>query len=341
MRNYLLDIETVPLSETELLQLMPNHIANPVMPPEIANPVMPEELAPFDTEAILASPPNFMDGCPAYITKANPGGDPVKMEAYATKQEKAWRDGIAAKAAKIIGKRLEWEQKAEDKRMAWEERQIELKQKFIDDAALSAVTGCVKLIGLRDYEEKKTVIFIAGASAEQMAKLNAATYPTPVFFLTWAQEREMLSAFAHGVNAGNVIPSNDDAQSDFRLVGYYTHGFDIPFIFRRSWITGATAPYILRKGRYFNDAYSTDVHEVFQLGDKQVKTDGLDGLAKILGTKRKEGSGEGFHRLWNEDPVAAVLYLFRDLDVLEGVAEKMGIIHRPKPAQAVPMKGGK
>lgn len=338
-RFYIIDIETIPLAEEELVALMPPAMANPVMPEEVKNPLMPEEFAPFDVEDALKFPPDFMEGCPAYKTKAHPDGDPEKKKAFADKAEKSWREGIQGKKDKTDAKRVEWTQKAEDKRMAWEENAIENKQRFIDDAALSAVTGSVKLIGLRDYVEKKTYIFMAGVTAEEMELLNEATYPCKVVFLTWAEEKEMLSAFTAGINHGNVVPANEDSQSDFRLIGFYTHGFDFPFVFRRAWITGAKAPHMLRKGRYFNDAFSTDILEAWQLGDRQVKTGGMDGVAKVLKTKRKSAGGEGFHRLWTESPVAAVLYLIDDLDVAEEIAERMGVVYAPKPSSVLPLKG--
>lgn len=266
---------------------------NKLMPPEIAAPVMPEDIR-NPGEADLSK-------CPSY------GGSAEK--------QMTWKD----KALK------EWEDKRERKKTEWEEKAIDAKQKFIDDAALSATTGSVKLIGLRDYEAKVSHIFIANPTPGEMNKLldPSETYPCKVEFREFSTERAMLDAFKDFINV-NV------AESDFRLVGFYTHEFDLPFIFRRSWITGAKAPYMLRKGRYWNDGITTDIHETWLLGSKHVKTGGINGLAKALGTKQKSGTGEGFHRLWNEDPVAAVMYLLMDLDVLEEAAVKMGVVHQGK-----------
>ncbi len=338
MRFYLTDIETIPLPEGELIKMMPPHLANPVMPDGIKSPVMPEELVREIGEFITPTDAELMDGCPAYKTAKFPDGDPEKKKAYHDKALQAARNRWDAAIVKQKEKRSEWLESSEEKRMAWEEKQIENKQKFIDDAALSATTGMVKLIGVRDFVAKKTYIFIAEATAEEMAALNAATYPSKVLFLPWAEEKAMLGAFAHGINAGNVIPANDDYESDYKMVTFYGNGFDFPFVFRRAWITGAPAPHALRKGRYWNDSVSVDLLDVWQLGDRQEKVGGMDGLAKVLGTKRKSGTGEGFHRLWTESPVAAVLYLLDDLDVLEEAAERMGIIYTPK-ATTLPAKG--
>jgi hypothetical protein len=331
LRFYIIDIETMPLPEDELIQLMPPTMANPVMPEEIKNPVIPEEIANSVVELVTLSEEELMSGCPAYKTKAFPEGDPKKRDEYRKKQLDSMKATHEAAQGKRTQKRSEWFERAEERKMAWEEKAIENKQRFIDDAALSATTGSVKLIGIRDVVEKATYVFIAGATTEELAALNGANvkYPCKVLFLSWAEEKEMLSAFAYGVNNGNVIPANEDGDSDFRLISFYGNYFDYPFIFRRSWITGAASPWMLRKGRYFNDAISTDLLDVWQLGDRQEKVGGMDGLAKTLGTKRKTGRGEGFHRLWNESPVAALLYLLDDLDIAEEIAEKMGVINAP------------
>lgn len=272
---------------------LPEEQLGKLMPPEIATPVMPEDIR-NPGEADLSK-------CPAY------GGSEEKQN--------AWK----AKTAQ------EWKAKAEKRKTEWEERAVDAKQKFIDDAALSATTGSVKLIGLRDYKKKVSHIFIANPTPDEMNKLTdpIETYPSKVEFRAFFTEEKMLTAFTEEINRFT-------AESDFRLVGFYTHEFDLPFIFRRAWITGARAPYMLRKGRYWNDGITTDIHETWLLGSKQVKTGGMNALAKALGTKQKSGNGEGFHRLWNEDPVAAVLYLMDDLDVLEEAAVKMGVVHRGK-----------
>lgn len=330
MRSYLLDIETIPLPENELLALMPPGLANPVMPEHIKNPARPEDLVSFDMEAALKNPPDHAGGCPAYKSKAHPEGDPEKIAAYKTNKEATWKQSLQKQKDRADEKIAAWETDAEAKQAKWEENAIDGRQKFIDDAALSATTGKTKLIGIRDYSTAITYIFVAEATPEEMAKLNAAKYPCQIRFITYAGEMGMLSAFANGVNAGNVVPSNEDNESDFKLVGFYTHLFDLPFLIRRSWITGAMAPISLRKGRYFRDELSCDLYELWQLGDRQLKTGGLDEIAKALGTKRKTGSGERFHYLWASDPVAAVLYLIDDLDVLEEAAERMGAVYTPR-----------
>lgn len=273
-----------------------------LMPASMTNPVIPEE--------IKNPQPADLSKCPVY------GGDVDKQDAW--KQKKIADHAVATEAT----------------RSNWEERQIEAKQKFIDDAALSPVTGSVKLIGIKDYLHGIAHISIVGASVEQRKKIDAGKYPCRVHFSWFANEAAMLEVFSNDVNCGVVVPGNADNESDFRLVSFFGNGFDFPFIFKRCWITGAKAPISLRKGRYWNDAISCDLHELFTFGDRSQKTGGLDQVAKILGTKRKTGTGEAFYRLWEADPIAAVLYLIDDLSCTEEVARKMGAIY-------LPAKGGK
>jgi len=269
-----------------------------LMPPEIATPFIPE--------AIKNPPPVDLSKCPVY------GGDAQK--------QKAWKDEKEAK----------WIHETNNAIALWEEKAIEAKQKFIDDAALSPVTGTVKLIGIKDVEKQTAYIFVCDPTEEEMVKLNNATYPTKVRLFSFTEEKEMLSVFSTEINSGAVIPGSNDQESDFKLITFFGNGFDFPFIFKRCWFLGAPAPWSLRKGRYWNDAISCDLHDIFTFGDRSQKTGGLDNVARMLGTKRKSGSGEQFFRLWQSDPVAAVLYLLDDLQCTEEAATKMGVIRKAK-----------
>lgn len=268
-----------------------------LMPPSMVNPIIPEEIR-------NPQPPD-LSKCPVY------GGDVDKQDAW--KQKKIADHAVAT----------------ENARSTWEERQIEAKQKFIDDAALSPVTGTVKLIGIKDVNNGVAHILICEATEKEQKALGNAEYPCKIQITYFLTEKSMLSFLSDSIGTGAVVIGESDVHSDFRLVSFFGNGFDFPFIFKRCWITGAKAPGILRKGRYWNDAISCDLHELFTFGDRSQKTGGLDNVAKILGTKRKTGTGEAFYRIWDSDPIAAVLYLIDDLQVTYEAGLKMGAIYLP------------
>lgn len=290
MRAYILDIETVPLPESELVALMPDAIKNPVMPETLRNP-----------------PPVDLSKCPVY------GGSEEKQN--------AWKASQTAKHA----------QAAEEAQAEWEEKAIGAKQRFIEDAALSPTTATVKLIGIKDSASGVAYVSIAAATREQYSKLREGKYPCKVDFKFWEDEKSMLTDFSSHVNSGHIVWDNAEGSSAHRLVTFFGNGFDFPFVFKRCWILGVLAPWMLRKGRYWNDAISADLHEIFTFGDRSQKTGGLDQVAKILGTRRKTGTGEQFYKLWASDCVAAVCYLCDDLQVTEEAAIKMGVVYAPKP----------
>lgn len=295
MRNYLCDIETVPLGEYELVALMPDHIRNPSMPESIRN-----------------APPVDLSKCPEYKGKK----DQPELQA-------AWR----------LDKETKWLLDTEQAKTAWEEKAIEAKQKFIEDAALSPLTATVKMIGIKDHESGIVYVMVVGASEEEKKNLDDGRYPCHIEFTHFTDEKTMLASFSSHVNNGTVIRQNQDGASRFKLVTFFGNGFDFPFIFKRCWMLGALVPWMLRKGRYWNDAISADLHEMWTFGDRSQKTGGLDNVAKILGTKRKTGTGEQFYKLWLSDCVEAVRYLCDDLSVTEEVAVKMGVLYLPKPAK--------
>lgn len=290
MRAYVLDIESFPYPEAELIALMPPEVANPIMPESLRNP-----------------PPVDLTKCPVY------GGSEEKQS--------AWKAAQTAKHAKDT----------EEAKSAWEEKAIGAKQRFIEDAALSPLTATVKMIGIKDHEPGIAYVAVAGATADQKRRLNEGAYPCKIVFKFWEDEKSMLADFASNVNSGQVVEGNTDYSSGFKLVTFFGQGFDFPFIFKRCWILGALVPWMLRKGRYWNSDISADLHELWTFGDRSQKTGGLDQIARILGTKRKTGTGEQFYKLWNSDCVAAVCYLCDDLSVTEEAAVRMGVLYAPKP----------
>lgn len=113
------------------------------------------------------------------------------------------------------------------------------------------------------------------------------------------------------------------------LVGFNTHGFDLPFLVRRSWILGVPVPTSVRQGRYWNPLF-IDLMKVWALDGRDMVS--LDTIARAFGLAGKinqvdgqEVSGAMFHELWKTNRPAAVQYLARDLELPTLLAVKMGV----------------
>jgi hypothetical protein len=275
MRYIYFDIETIPRPESELLEMMPPEVANPVLPPELAE-----------------CPDTDLSKCPAY------GGDTGKQFAW---KQKARTDTLA-----------KWNASRED----WQMKAMDAKAKFIGDAALHAERGQVKLMSFR--EKGLTTCLVVSNAEESNAIAAEKTWPCKVRFEICQSESALLLSF-------NEVVASCGPRDGGKLVGYYIAGFDFPFSLRREMILGVPlAKELIKNPRYLNDDYYIDIRDCWTMGDKQAHTGGLDGLAKILGIKRKTGDGANFWKMWRDNPVDAINYNLNELDTIEEVAKRVG-----------------
>lgn len=105
------------------------------------------------------------------------------------------------------------------------------------------------------------------------------------------------------------------------FVGFNIHGFDLPFLVKRSWVNGVDIPPNVRQGRYWAD-WLVDLRETWQLGDRQAHGS-LDTICRALGLGEKNGSGADFPRLWKEEREQAVKYLLNDLTLTAKLAARL------------------
>lgn len=115
------------------------------------------------------------------------------------------------------------------------------------------------------------------------------------------------------------------------LIGHNIHGFDLPFLVRRSWLLGVTVPQSIFSGsgtgnaRYFADAF-VDTQRRWGLTTGELIS--LDRLARAMGVGEKNGHGEDFARLWNgsdSEKQEAIEYLQNDLRLTWECARRMGV----------------
>jgi len=109
-----------------------------------------------------------------------------------------------------------------------------------------------------------------------------------------------------------------------RIVGFNSHGFDLPYLIVRSWILDVPICGAVRKGRWWSE-YSIDLAEQFKLGRKDTYVS-LDRLARAMNVGSKSGSGKDFSTLLDTDPAKAIEYLRNDLMLTLKVAQRMGVV---------------
>jgi hypothetical protein len=164
---------------------------------------------------------------------------------------------------------------------------IAKKQQWIEDAALSPMTGQILVIGALTSEGVKVW------DGEEKAILGQF----------WAYTVE-------AIWAARV------------LAGFNVHRFDLPFLVKRSWALGVKVPMeAIRKGRYWSDQL-VDLRETWLMGDYQAHGS-LDEISKFFGGTGKCGPSKDFHLLWESDREAALLKLEGDLNCTKQLWERM------------------
>jgi hypothetical protein len=161
----------------------------------------------------------------------------------------------------------------------------EKEQKWLEDAALSPVTGQVLAIGIKDEAGFKVIE---------------------------GSEHDMLTEFWKMWNEHNRV-----------WIGFNNHGFDFPFLLRRSWKWNVD-PGFRPPNKVWELRNSIDLMDRWSLGDKQDRIS-LKNLARFLDLPPKLGDGADFATLLQTDYEAAVEYLKRDVELVELIAQRMRV----------------
>jgi hypothetical protein len=174
---------------------------------------------------------------------------------------------------------------------------------FIERAALDPLTGRVVAIGVMQYDAK-------GEKPTALGKGGKFS------IIGHDDEAQTLREFWE-LTRGEMGRNNP-------LIGFNIFGFDLPFLFRRSWKHRIAVPFGLRRGRYWSDQL-LDLRDAWQLGDRQAKGS-LDSIAKHLGVGAKNGDGKAFAELWQSDRPKAEAYLRNDIELTAKVADALGVV---------------
>ncbi len=178
----------------------------------------------------------------------------------------------------------------------------EEREKFVDKAALSAVTGRVVAIGYK-YVDGDGYILDGDRKDETEVAVIAQFWTT---FNTARIDRD-------------------------HIIGFNSNHFDLPFLFRRSVILGVDVPDEAKDRRgYWSDTF-VDLLDVWRCGDWTLYIK-LNVLAKLMRIKGKpdDCAAVDFYKFWeSDDPKEhekAERYLANDLDMTYELALRMGVI---------------
>ena len=140
------------------------------------------------------------------------------------------------------------------------EAEASQRRDFFDKAALDPLPGRVVAIGMLVFDELRQ----AGPEGGQCVIIGHD------------DEARTLREFWQYTQAemGRMNP----------MIGFNIFGFDLPFLFRRSWKRRVPIPFGLRRGRYWGDQI-IDLRDTWQLGDRQARGS-LDSIAGICNDKR-------------------------------------------------------
>lgn len=167
---------------------------------------------------------------------------------------------------------------------------VEAEAKWKQDAALSALTGQVLLIG---------------------------TMQGGIFDAHMGEEKQLLTEFWMWLDTMQLALSHT-------ICGFSILNFDLPFLVQRSYLMGVSFPWAIRKGRYWSEHF-VDLAELWACGSRE-KMASLDTLARSMGLGAKTGHGADFAKLFSEDREKAVAYCENDLRLTAAMAERMGIV---------------
>lgn len=248
-------------------------------------------LPPFDEEKAVPHPGDFDESS----VKLGRLSDPVKIKAKMDAARDQHAEAVKGLARLRADARNKWQADAMGK------------------AALSALTGTIKAIGYwntaGDVKQIVAVDALGGVELE-IVEINTLymTFTTEKDLLKWTWEKWKAE---HGL-----------------WVGHNIHGFDLPFLMRRSWMNGIQVPGDVMTGRYFSPQL-VDTMAKWNCGGREFVK--LAAISKFFGGQDKpdDCTGADFARLFDNggnDRMAAIKYLIGDLEMTAYVAESMGII---------------
>ena len=113
-----------------------------------------------------------------------------------------------------------------------------------------------------------------------------------------------------------------DCHDEVNWIGFNVLEFDLPFLFRRSLLTGVSIPYSCRPDRRYWPSFFVDLMDFWKAGEWKAMIS-LNRFCKACGLDGKNGDGAHFQTLFEEDPDAATAYLENDLKITRNLADHL------------------
>lgn len=176
-----------------------------------------------------------------------------------------------------------------------EKARLEQFNRFMRNAALSAMTGRIVMLGIKDED-----------------RIEIIQDDEPAII------RHFFALFEKYIDKGT------------HWIGFNIASFDIPFLIRRAWFHRLKVPpYGIVRGRYLT-GFFTDLLELWNASERTGPfTVSLDDLAHYFGVGAKTGNGADFGELLRYDAQKAKDYLVNDLEITWKIAEAMGAFCGP------------
>lgn len=170
----------------------------------------------------------------------------------------------------------------------------EKRAKYLEDAALSALTARIAIAGF-------AVVDIETRSIEEQFAFDIGA----------------LTEQATVINAIEVIRKYD------LVTGYNIKHFDLSFLCQRAMLLGIDCAGIRQcyHGRWSWHERFVDLAEVWSCGERDIPS--LETLSKAFGLGEKLGKGSEFPMLWQTDRNQALAYNARDVEIESRLAMRM------------------
>ena len=170
---------------------------------------------------------------------------------------------------------------------------------FLEKAALDPITGIVVAFTSAFDDEPPACLLNTGKTAEELLEA----------------ERSLL------IQAVSLI--DDCMARGIAVIGFNSKGFDLKFLFRRSWIHNLPVPALVLGATDRYCQLSIDLLQIWLAGDRDYSGQSLGRICHACGIGEKNGKGGEFAALLKMDPASAKAYAVNDVVLTQKLADRL------------------